>query len=154
METGEGSADATTEIKGGTFIAPEATGAAVTGAEKTGNPEITGGALSSDPGEFVKENKIEIKQGNKYYVGATASKIIENLKEGDEIIIIAAEGDLSVPEGVKVKNETGNTIIVNGQEIENGMDQTIEHILVEVLCKGTYLYRKWKQRILYLFSMW
>ncbi len=127
-------ADATTEIKGGTFIAPKGQ-AAVTGAEKTGNPEITGGAFSSDPGEFVKENKIEIKQGNKYYVGATASKIIENLKEGDEIIIIAAEGDLSVPEGVKVKNETGNTIIVNGQEIENGMDQTIEHILVKVPAK-------------------
>ncbi len=47
-------ANATTEIKGGTFIAPEGE-KAVTGAPKTGNPSVTGGTFSSDVSEYIPE---------------------------------------------------------------------------------------------------
>ena len=47
-------ANATTEIKGGTFIAPEGI-KAVTGAPKTGNPSVTGGTFSSDVSEYIPE---------------------------------------------------------------------------------------------------
>ena len=50
-------ANATTEIKGGTFKAP-AGQKAVTGAENTGNPVITGGKFSSDVSEYLSEGYI------------------------------------------------------------------------------------------------
>ncbi|MBS5651112.1 MAG: S-layer homology domain-containing protein, partial [Clostridiales bacterium] len=55
-------ANATTEIKGGTFKAP-AGQKAVTGAENTGNPVITGGKFSSDVSEYLADDCVQNANG-------------------------------------------------------------------------------------------
>lgn len=61
-------ADATTEIKGGTFVASTNQNA-VTGAKNTGNPIITGGTFSSNVSEYVADGYEIVPQGDQWVVG-------------------------------------------------------------------------------------
>ena len=57
-------ADATSEIKGGTFTATLASTPALKGAPNTGNPIITGGTFSSDVSEYVADTASIGKDSN------------------------------------------------------------------------------------------
>lgn len=79
-------ANATTEIKGGTFIAPEGQ-KAVTGAPKTGNPSISGGTFSSDVSEYIieggetipnEDGSYEVHTHTMIYVEAVAATCTED----------------------------------------------------------------------------
>ena len=64
-------ANATSEIFGGTFIAPN-TQKAITGATNTGNPIIFGGTFSSDPTAYVKNGYKAENSNGTWTVGAEA----------------------------------------------------------------------------------
>lgn len=112
-------ANATTEIKGGTFIAPEGQ-KAVTAAKKTGNPSITGGIFKSgdkasdmsqylpsgmkqdENGQVIVDENAAAKIGDAAY--DTLADAIEAVKDGETIELTRnvtdAEG-ISVPSGKK-----------------------------------------------------
>lgn len=118
-------ADATTEIKGGTFVAP-ATQKAVTGAKNTGNPIITGGTFSSDVSDYIADGYTIVPQGDQWVVGSlddmavaqigdtyylTLAKAVEAAKDNDTIELLkTTEGG-----GVQVNGDGRHiTIDLNG----------------------------------------
>lgn len=118
-------ADATTEIKGGTFVAP-ATQKAVTGAKNTGNPIITGGTFSSDVSDYIADGYTIVPQGDQWVVGSlddlavaqigdtyylTLAEAVEAAKDNDTIELLkTTEGG-----GVQVKGDGRHiTIDLNG----------------------------------------
>ena len=97
-------ANATSEIKGGTFIAPKGV-PAITGATNTGNPVISGGTFSSQPDKkyfaagfkpeqndngtwgVVAETTYVAQIGEKNY--ATLSEALTAVEDGDTIKVLA-----------------------------------------------------------------
>ena len=122
-------ANATSEIRGGTFIAPEDV-SAITGAPKTGNPIITGGAFSSevDKGYFAKgyeavrdpetgkyvvsmpEEKRVAEIGGKYYL--SLEDAVADAGSGDTISMLSSA---TISSAITVDKPVN--IVGNGKEI-------------------------------------
>lgn len=121
-------ANATTEIKGGTFIAPEGQ-KAVTAAKKTGNPSITGGTFKSgdkasdisqylpsgmeqdENGQVVVDEKAAAKIGDAAY--DTLADAIKAVKDGETIELTRNVTDA---EGISVPSGKNFTIDFKGKE--------------------------------------
>ncbi|WP_290772574.1 hypothetical protein [Anaerofustis sp.] len=87
---------------------------------------ITGGTFSEWPGEeLVADKVLAVQKGDKFYIGSNANKVINESKPGDKITVIkSGEDALTVPEGVVIENKSGESIIVNGKEVDNGKSIT------------------------------
>lgn len=127
-------ADATTEIKGGTFVAP-ANQNAVTGAENTGNPIITGGTFSSNVSKYVADGCVLVPQGDQWVVGslddlavaqvdgqkyASLAGAIEAVQDGGTVRLIR---DSVLLNAIQITDQTF-TLDMNGKTISLGATAT------------------------------
>lgn len=130
-------AQATAYINGGEFKAPEGVPALI-GAEKTGDPIITGGTYTSDVSKYLdvsskyeensdgtytatpltaEDEDVAAERGGKYY--KTLYDAI-NAADGGEITLIRdVEEDVVIPEDAEI------TIDLNGKTLTNVSDHTI-----------------------------
>lgn len=84
-------------------------------------PKISGGVFSHPVTEYVVDGKNAIRYEKDniavYAVGNEIEKIVENAKAGETVTVLKSGESLKVPDQVKVKNETTETITVNGLTI-------------------------------------
>ena len=138
-------ANATSEIKGGTFIAPT-NQKAITGATNTGNPIITGGTFSSDVSDYVDASSNMEKDettGNwvaapipesdgvaeidgKYYTSLSAA--FNSAKNGDTVKLLK---DYTSEDRLVINNERAITLDLNGKTLTSTAVQrfvTLNHV--------------------------
>lgn len=119
-------ADATSEIKGGTFTATLTTTPALKGAPNTGNPIITGGTFSSDVSEYVPAGYIQNgntveKLGETNAVAKIGTTYYETLLDAYAAI---PRGDTSKVTTIEVlKNCEGGSF---GSDSDKGMNYVID----------------------------
>ena len=103
-------APATAHIKGGTFVAPEGV-PALKGAEKTGDPVITGGTFTSDVSKYLpKEGGYSIKEVN--------GKFIVDTVENNAVATVDGTYYNTLEQAFNVAADNGKTIVIN-KDIEN-----------------------------------
>ena len=135
-------ADATIEIKGGTFVAP-ANQNAVTGAENTGNPIITGGTFSSNVSKYVADGCVLVPQGDQWVVGslddvavaqidgqkyASLAGAIEAVQDGGTVTLIRNSVLL---DRIMITDKTF-TLDMNGYTIILGANATEINAIIEL----------------------
>ena len=110
------------EIKGGSFEASFTE-------EGNANIEISGGTFNTDVTPYVGENTLVVVGGSNYYVGDSAYEAVGNATSG-EFTVVGAPSDESlsfqdVKPGVTVKNGTGETVTVNGNNVPRNESYTV-----------------------------
>lgn len=88
---------------------------------------ISGGTFSDSPVRYTKDTVI--LSGGDYYVGAQANDVLTN-RNTKEATVLKAKGELTVADGIQLTNNTGRTITVNGNSIED---------------KGALLIHEWEE---------
>lgn len=78
---------------------------------------ISGGTFAYAPTRYT--GNTVILSGGDYYVGAQANAVLSN-PNTKEVTVLQANGALTVADGISLKNETDDSITVNGNSIENG----------------------------------
>lgn len=75
---------------------------------------ISGGVFSESPLRYTEDTVVST--GGDFYVGKQANEVMQN-PATKEVTVLQAKGALTVGDGVKVINNTGITITVNGKEL-------------------------------------
>ena len=75
-----------------------------------------------------------VSTGGDYYVGAQANAVLSN-PNTKEVTVLQANGALTVADGIKLTNRTGDSITVNGNSIEDNFSLLI-HDWEEVPAKA------------------
>lgn len=75
---------------------------------------ISGGVFSESPLRYTDDTMVST--GGDFYVGKQANEVMQN-PATKEVTVLQAKGALTVGDGVKVINNTGITITVNGKEL-------------------------------------
>lgn len=88
---------------------------------------ISGGTFSDSPVRYTKDTVI--LSGDDYYVGTQANAVLKN-PNTEEVTVLQAKGELKVADGIQLTNNTGRTITVNGNSIED---------------KGALLIHEWEE---------
>ena len=88
---------------------------------------ISGGTFSKSPVQYTKDTVVS--SGNDFYVGAQANDVLSN-PNTKEATVLKAKGELTVADGIQLTNNTGRTITVNGNSIED---------------KGALLIHEWEE---------
>ena len=78
---------------------------------------ISGGTFSESPVRYTGDTVI--LSGGDYYVGAQANDVLTN-RNTKEATVLKAKGELTVADGIQLTNNTGRTITVNGNSLEDG----------------------------------
>lgn len=78
---------------------------------------ISGGTFSESPVRYTGDTVI--LSGGDYYVGAQANDVLTN-HNTKEATVLQAKGALTVADGIQLTNNTGRTITVNGNSLEDG----------------------------------
>lgn len=76
--------------------------------------DISGGSFSVTPVRYTEDTVVSI--GGDFYVGKQADEVLLD-PATKEVTVLQAKGALTVGDGVKVINNTGSTITVNGKEL-------------------------------------
>ena len=121
---GDDTAAGTISANGGTFNAPNVVGKIGSNVTPQDQVVIAGGSYTADPSAFVADNTALIGLTNnattQYAAGNDAQVMAQTAKEGDTITVL--QGDtITVPDKVKVKNQTGSEITVNGETVQVGV---------------------------------
>ena len=106
--------DRNVTISGGNF----------TGTIRGNNIAISGGTFSVDPSKYV-EDTVVVESNGKYAVGESGYDLA---KDGGTVTVVKApDGEKidDVPVGVKIVNNSGNTIYINGVEVKIGETYTV-----------------------------
>lgn len=115
----------TVKVEGGTF-----TGSVASVSSENYTNFITGGIYNTDPKDYVSPDSNFISYTSTgatvYALGSSIDTVLKNATAGDTVTVFEG-AEISVPDHVTVKNETGNQIIVNGQTVANG-GELVEHI--------------------------
>lgn len=83
---------------------------------------ISGGVFSESPLRYTDDTVVST--GGDFYVGKQANEVMQNPATKD-VTVLQAKGALTVGDGVKVINNTGSTITVNGKGLApNGQVET------------------------------
>ena len=110
--------DRNVTISGGNF----------TGTIKGNNIAISGGTFSVDPSKYVKDTVV-VESNGKYAVGESGYGFAKDAHEkGEDIKVVKAPDGAKiddVPVGVKIVNNSGNTIYINGVEVKIGETYTV-----------------------------
>ncbi len=88
---------------------------------------ISGGTFAYTPVRYT--GNTVILSGGDYYVGAQANAVLSN-PNTKEVTVLQANGALTVADGIQLTNNTGRTITVNGNSIED---------------KGALLIHEWEE---------
>ena len=88
---------------------------------------ISGGTFADTPVRYTGDTVI--LSGGDYYVGTQANDVLKNPKT-EEVTVLQAKGELTVADGIQLTNNTGRTITVNGNSIED---------------KGALLIHEWEE---------
>ena len=88
---------------------------------------ISGGTFSESPVRYTGDTVI--LSGGDYYVGKQANAVLSN-PNTEEVTVLKAKGELKVADGIQLTNNTGRTITVNGNSIED---------------KGALLIHEWEE---------
>lgn len=88
---------------------------------------ISGGTFSESPVRYT--GNTVILSGGDYYVGTQANDVLSN-PNTKEVTVLKANGALTVADGIQLTNNTGRTITVNGNSIED---------------KGALLIHEWEE---------
>lgn len=88
---------------------------------------ISGGTFSESPVRYTEDTVIS--SGGDYYVGKQANAVLSN-PNTEEVTVLKAKGELKVADGIQLTNNTGRTITVNGNSIED---------------KGALLIHEWEE---------
>ena len=88
---------------------------------------ISGGTFSESPVRYTRDTVI--LSGGDYYVGTQANDVLTN-HNTKEATVLQAKGELKVADGIQLTNNTGRTITVNGNSIED---------------KGALLIHEWEE---------
>lgn len=119
---GDGTNNGAIVANGGTFNAPNVAGK-IGSAVPQNDIEIAGGSYTADPSAFVAENIALIVhtsgEDTQYAVGNDTQAMAQTAKEGDTITVLQGDA-ITVPDKVKVENQTGSEITVNGETVQNG----------------------------------
>ena len=75
---------------------------------------VSGGVFSKSPLSYT--DGTVVSTGGDFYVGKQANEVMQN-PATKEVTVLQAKGALTVGDGVKVINNTGKTITVNGKEL-------------------------------------
>ena len=111
------------KIEGGSFEA------SFTKAENA-TIDISGGTFNSNVTDYVGENTLVVRdENNNYYVGETAKATVQNATGGTFTVVRAVPGEPvefeNVKPGVTVKNGTGETVTVNGNNVPRNESYTV-----------------------------
>lgn len=83
---------------------------------------ISGGVFSESPLRYTDDTVVST--GGDFYVGKQANEVMQN-PATKEVTVLQAKGALTARDGVKVINNTGSTITVNGKGLApNGQVET------------------------------
>lgn len=77
---------------------------------------INGGVFSESASPVRYTDDTVVSTGGDFYVGKQANEVMQN-PATKEVTVLQAKGALTVGDGVKVINNTGSTITVNGKEV-------------------------------------
>lgn len=69
-----------------------------------------------DVGPYISEDGLVVLDDENIYVGATATSVVSNATSGT-FTVVSGNGNLTIKGGVTVKNNTKESITVNGKEI-------------------------------------
>lgn len=78
--------------------------------------KINGGTFAYAPTKYTGDTVVST--GGDYYVGAQANAVLSN-PNTKEVTVLQANGALTVADGIKLTNSTGDSITVNGNSIED-----------------------------------
>lgn len=137
--TGWPETPAQTNINGGTFNGDVATGHqvgdqpsdAVPAPEgvTSANMDVSGGTFNTDVTPYVGQNTLVVTDENNYYVGNTARDTVQNATGGTFTVVRAVPNEPlefeNVNPGVTVKNGTGETVTVNGNNVPRNESYTV-----------------------------
>lgn len=87
--------------------------------------DISGGIFSETPLKYTDDTVVSI--GGDFYVGKQADEVLLD-PATKEVTVLQAKGALTVGDGVKVINNTGSAITVNGQKVEPGNPSEIHNM--------------------------
>lgn len=104
--------------------------------------EVSGGTFTNDPMKFVDaDDNTVVSADGTYAVGSENDMSAVNslmADAGDEVIeVYSAPNGITAPEGSTVVNKTGDTIVVNGQELKSGESMTVPFSTVQPV-QGDY----------------
>lgn len=78
--------------------------------------KINGGTFAYAPTKYTGDTVVST--GGDYYVGTQANAVLSN-PNTKEVTVLQANGALTVADGIKLTNSTGDSITVNGNSIED-----------------------------------
>lgn len=78
--------------------------------------KINGGTFAYAPTKYTGDTVVS--SGGDYYVGKQANDVLSN-PNTKEVTVLQANGALTVADGIKLTNSTGDSITVNGNSIED-----------------------------------
>ena len=94
---------------------------------KAAQPTVSGGVFNKPVTEYVADGTTAVsveKSGEAVYaVGGSVAGAVKAAAEGDTVTVLKGDS-IEVPDGVKVENETGKDITVNGVNVHNNVVHT------------------------------
>ncbi|MFR9217019.1 MAG: hypothetical protein ACLVKK_12400 [Ruthenibacterium sp.] len=94
---------------------------------KTARPTVSGGVFNKPVTEYVADGTtaVSVEKGGEavYAVGGSVAGAVKAAAEGDTVTVLKGDS-IEVPDGVKVENETGKDITVNGVNVHNNVVHT------------------------------
>lgn len=117
-------------IDGGTFTGQLKKGNANDGLNlNEANISITGGSFAFNVLPYVHDELVVTDENNNYYVGNTAKDTVQNATGGTFTVVRAVPNEPlkfeNVKPGVTVKNGTGETVTVNGNNVPRNESYTV-----------------------------
>ena len=96
-----------------------------------GTPTLTGGSYDTNPLTYTEPAAVVITDSNmQYHIGKAAK---EAMQQGGTFTVVQGNTLQSVPEGVVLKNETGEEITVNGTKVPAGEEITAKKASIVVI---------------------
>ena len=122
--------DSKLDVSGGIFNANNKP-LVLTNGNNYGTPTLTGGSYDTNPLTYTEPAAVVITDSNmQYHIGKAAK---EAMQQGGTFTVVQGNTLQSVPEGVVLKNETGEEITVNGTKVPAGDEITAKKASIVVI---------------------
>lgn len=130
----------TVKVEGGTF-----TGSVASVSSENYTDFITGGIYNTDPKDYVSSDSNFISYTNTgatvYALGGSIDTVLKSAVAGDTVTVFKGT-EISVPDHVTIKNETGSQMTVNGQTVAAGGELVEHNFSTKWMSDDTYHWHK------------